>query len=84
MYEGNEIKLEIRRESSYDSWDEAYKNLRRYNLWFQKYWYPKFVFSVFVVIVVLILQIYLYCAAIPDQIIQVRVLQYESLDSLPY
>ena len=35
-------------------------------------------------IITLNTQIYLYCAAIPDQMIQVRVLKYDSLDSLPY
>ena len=52
----------------------GFRNINNQNSWF----------SVFVVIVVLILQIYLYCAAIPDQIIQVRVLKYDSLYTLPY
>ena len=51
----------------------CFRNINNQNSWF----------SVFVVIVV-ILQIDLNCAAIPDQIIQVRVLKYDSLDSLPY
>ena len=65
---------EMRHTKIQDAMFFGFRNINNQNSWF----------SVFVVIVVVILQIDLYCAAIPDQIIQVRVLKYDSLDSLPY
>ena len=71
----NVVKIsKMRHTKIQDAMFFGFRNINNQNSWF----------SVFVVIVVVIFQIDLYGAAIPDQIIQVRVLKYDSLDSLLY